>query len=107
MNAGTHESPRELARQSEAKRQQAPQSEANMCRQRRRMQSRKTLPYQLHRTPNNAQNTQHKLGVAFSCLERNKYFGIKVIRLFKIKISRSVMLSVFSDRDIFLSLVAY
>ena len=27
-----HESPRELARQSEAKRKQAPQSEANMCR---------------------------------------------------------------------------
>ena len=26
---------------------------------------------QLHRAPNNAQNTQHKLGVAFSYLERN------------------------------------
>ena len=57
-----------LARQSEAKRKQAPQSEANVCRRRRQMQSRKNLPY---RTPNNAQNTQHKLGVAFSYLERN------------------------------------
>ena len=26
----------------------------------------------MHRKPNNAQNTQHKLGVAFSYLERNK-----------------------------------
>ena len=33
-----HESPNELARQSEAKREQAPQREANVCR--RRMQSR-------------------------------------------------------------------
>ena len=31
----------------------------------------KNLPYYLHRTPNNAQNTQHKLGVVFSYLERN------------------------------------
>ena len=30
----THESPRELARQSKAKRKQAPQSEANVCRRR-------------------------------------------------------------------------
>ena len=29
----------------------------------------------MHRTPNNAQNTQHKLGVAFSSLERNKGAG--------------------------------
>ena len=35
----TEESLRELARQSEAKRKQAPQSEANVCRR------RKTLPY--------------------------------------------------------------
>ena len=63
----THESPRELARQSEAKRKKAPQSEANVCRRRRqRMKSRKNLPYKLHRTPNNAQKTQHKSGVAFS-----------------------------------------
>ena len=42
----THESPRELVRQSEAKRKQAPQSEANVCRQRRRqMQSRKNFLY--------------------------------------------------------------
>ena len=40
-----HESPRELVRQSEAKRKQAPQSEANVCRRRRQMQSRKNLPY--------------------------------------------------------------
>ena len=36
---------RELARQSDAKRKQAPQSEANVCRRRRQMQSRKNLPY--------------------------------------------------------------
>ena len=41
----THESPRELVRQSEAKRKQAPQSEANVCRRRRQMQSRKNLPF--------------------------------------------------------------
>ena len=47
---------------------------ASVCRRRRRrrMQSRRNLPYWLHRTPSNAQNTQHKLGVAFSYLERNK-----------------------------------
>ena len=32
MNAGTHESPRELERLSEAKRKQVPQNEANVCR---------------------------------------------------------------------------
>ena len=73
----THESPRELTRQSEAKRKQAPQSEANVCRQRRRMQSRKNLPYYVHRTPKNAHNTQHKLGVAFSYLERNKNIEVQ------------------------------
>ena len=41
----THESPRELVRQSEAKRKQVPQREANVCRRRRQMQSRKNLPY--------------------------------------------------------------
>ena len=41
----THELPRELARQSEAKRKQVPQKEANVCRRRRRMQSRKKLSY--------------------------------------------------------------
>ena len=41
----THESPRELVRQSEARRKQAPQSEANECRWRRQRQSRKNLPY--------------------------------------------------------------
>ena len=35
----THESPRKLVRQSEAKRKQAPQSEANVCR-RQQMQFR-------------------------------------------------------------------
>ena len=39
----THESPRELVRQSEAKCKQVPQSEANVCRRRRQIQSRKTL----------------------------------------------------------------
>ena len=37
-------------------------------------QSQKNLPYKLHRTPNIAKNTQHKLGVAFSYLERKKPF---------------------------------
>ena len=43
----TQESPHELARQSEAKLKQAPQSEANVCRRRRRtkMQSQKNRPY--------------------------------------------------------------
>ena len=31
----------------------------------------KNLPYLLHRTLNNAQNAQQKLGIAFSYLERN------------------------------------
>ena len=54
----TQKSPSELARESEAKRKQAPQNEANVCR-RRRMQSRKNLPYYnctghpiMHRTRN-------------------------------------------------------
>ena len=38
-----HESSCELAHQSKAKRKQAPQSEANVCR--RQMQARKNLPY--------------------------------------------------------------
>ena len=36
---------REVVRQSEVKRKQAPQSEANVCRRRRQMQSRKNPPY--------------------------------------------------------------
>ena len=66
---------RELVRQSEAKRKQAPQSEANVFRRRRRRQTcnlEKTSLNKLHRTPNNAQNPQHKLGVVFSYLERKK-----------------------------------
>ena len=43
MNAKTHESPRELERQSEAKRKQAPQNEANVCRH--KMQSQKRRSY--------------------------------------------------------------
>ena len=43
----THESPSELALQSEAKRKQAPQREANVCRRRRRMQSRKNGQHSL------------------------------------------------------------
>ena len=35
------------------------------------MQSQNNLPYKVHRTRNKAQNTQHKLGVAFLYLERN------------------------------------
>ena len=67
----TQESLHELPRQSEAKRKQAPQSEANVCQRRRTCNLEKSLPYKLHRTPNNAQNTQHKLGIAFLYLERN------------------------------------
>ena len=37
------------------------------------MKSRKNLPYKLNREPNDAQNTQHKLGAAFSYVERNQY----------------------------------
>ena len=49
-----HESPRELARHSEAKRKQTPQREANVCRRRRRMQSfiNCTGHLIMHRTPN-------------------------------------------------------
>ena len=67
-----HKDHHELARQSEAKRRQAPQSEANKCRRRRTCNLEKNLPYKLHRKPSNAQNTQHKLEVAFSYLERNQ-----------------------------------
>ena len=48
-----------IARQSEAKRKEAPQSEANVCRRRRKCNL------------NNAPHIQHKLGLAFSYLERN------------------------------------
>ena len=37
------------------------------------MKSRKNLPYKLNREANDAQNTQDKLGVAFSYVERNQY----------------------------------
>ena len=40
-----HKNHHELARQSEAKLKQAPQSEANVCRRRTKMQSQKKLPY--------------------------------------------------------------
>ena len=39
-----HESPHELVHQSEAKRKQATQREANVCRRRRQMQYRKKPP---------------------------------------------------------------
>ena len=47
------------------------------------MQSLKSLPYKLHRTPNNTQNSQHKQGVAFSYLEHNKleHYGFRGIAL--------------------------
>ena len=54
----TQESPLELARQSEAKRKQAPQSEANVCRRRRICNLQKTSLINctghpiMHRTPN-------------------------------------------------------
>ena len=67
----THESPRELVRQSEAKRKQAPQSEANVCRHKCNL--KKTSLMDCTGNPNNALNTPKKLGVAFSYLERNNY----------------------------------
>ena len=76
----TQESPRELARQSKAKRKKAPQSEANMCR--RKCNPQKILI--LHRTPNNAQNSENKLGVALSYLERKKDVSLNVFFFFKI-----------------------
>ena len=74
----THESLSELARQSDAKRKQGPQSEANVCRRRRRCNLEKTSLINLHRTANNTETTQHKVGVAFSYLERNNYSQISV-----------------------------
>ena len=53
MNAEDTESPRELARQSEAKRKQGHQSEANVCRRRNATSKKRPLLI--------AQNTQHKL----------------------------------------------
>ena len=53
-----HESPRELVRQSEAKRKQAPQSEANVCRRRRHTLASETSLINctgypiMHRKPN-------------------------------------------------------
>ena len=61
----TQESPHELARQSEAKRKQAPQSEANVCRRRWKCTLKKKPPLLI------AQDTQHKLRVAFEVRERN------------------------------------
>ena len=58
----THESPCELAHQSEAKRKQSLYSEANVCRHKCNLEKPPLLI---------AQITQHKLGVAFSHLERN------------------------------------
>ena len=60
----THEWPSELARQSEAKRKQAPQIKA-------RQLSVDDDDNECNLENNNAQNTQHKLCVAFSYLERN------------------------------------
>ena len=60
----TLESPRELVCQSEAKRKQAPQSEASVCRQ-WKCNLKKKRPLLI------AQDTQHKLGVAFEVRERN------------------------------------
>ena len=64
----THESLRQLVLQSEAKRKQAPQSEANVCRRRRQMQSRKKPPLLI------AQGTQYctESPTQISYLERNE-----------------------------------
>ena len=68
----TQELPHELARQSEAKHKQAPQSEANACRRQRRKCNLKKPPLLIaRRTSNNAQNTQDKLGVVFEVREHD------------------------------------
>ena len=68
----TRESPRELVRQSEAKRNKAA-SKRGKCVSTTTTNaiSKKNLPSKWHREPNNAQNTQHKLEVAFAYLERH------------------------------------
>ena len=57
-----HESPRELERQIEAQRMVAPKSGANVCRHKCNLKKSRLLI---------AQDTQQKLTVAFSYLERN------------------------------------
>ena len=57
-----HESPRELERQIEAQRMVAPKSGANVCRHKCNLKKSRLLI---------AQDTQQKLRVAFSYLERN------------------------------------
>ena len=64
----THESPRELARQSEAKRKQAPQSEANVCRHKCNPKKPRLL---IAQDTQQCKEAQQKLGVAFSYLKRN------------------------------------
>ena len=76
---GHTESQSELARQSEAKRKQAPQSEANVCRprRRRRTQSPKKPPLLIAQDTHECTEHQHKLEVAFSYLERNNELELK------------------------------
>ena len=69
----THESPRELARQSEVKRKQAPQIEANVCRHKCNLKKPSFINY----TGHPIMHIQQKLVVSFSCLERNKVFKIE------------------------------
>ena len=71
-----HILPHELVRQSEAKRKQAPQSEANVCR-RRRHKCKKTSVINCtgHPTMHSTPNT---LGVAFSYLKRN--YALRLFR---------------------------
>ena len=81
----TQESPRELARQSEAKRKQAPQSEANVCR-RRKCNLKKTSLINctghpiMHKTPNTTPRTQISLecGLVAKC---NAHFIKKISQL--------------------------
>ena len=62
----TQESPHELARQSEAKRKQAPQSEANVCRHKCNLKKPRLLI---------AQDTHQKLGFAFKYLNKESDRG--------------------------------
>ena len=63
-----HKNHHVLVRQREAKLKQAPQSKANVCRRQQRKCNHKKPPLLI------AQDTQHKLGVAFSYLERKNHY---------------------------------
>ena len=64
----------------------------------------KNVPFYLHRTPNNAQNTQQKLGVTFSYLERNnsqqietRTFEFLTMRLSQVAFNPPAILDIVND----------